>query len=414
MFNELFGISQQLCALDREVMEQCASFFGRADEIRDFNQLKVLDTFIKNRVGAQHLGASTGYGYGDIGRDTLDKIFADIAGAEDALCRAHFMSGTHALTVALFGVLRPGDTLVSVTGQPYDTLSGVIGLSDTNCGSLKDFGVNYRQIDLMGGEPDVDAISGAAPNARVIYIQRSRGYSARRALSCDDIGRIAHAAKSANPDAIVMVDNCYGEFCETTEPTGHGTDLIAGSLIKNPGGGVAPTGGYIAGRRELVELCAHRLTAPGTGREIGSTPSGHRELYLGLYLAPSITAEAVKSSIYASAIFERKGYAVSPAYIEPRRDIITAIDMKDEAGLVALCRAIQSASPIDSYVSPEPWDMPGYDSNIIMASGAFTCGSSIELSCDAPVKPPYTAYLQGGISLAASRLAFLKALQEIQ
>ena len=412
MFDKLFGINEELLEMDKEIVDMCGPFFDAIDKTRDYNQLKVLKAFTENRVGAQHLGTSTGYGYGDAGRDLLDKVFADIAGAEDALCRQQFMSGTHAITVALFGVLRAGDTLLAATGTPYDTLAGVIGLGPQSYGSLKEFGIGYEEVALKpDGEPDLDTIKAKAPAAKAVYIQRSRGYSKRRAFSCADIEAMAAAAKAANPNVIVMVDNCYGEFTEISEPTQHGADLIIGSLIKNPGGAVAETGGYIAGRADLVELCGHRLSVPGTGREIGCSPSGLRSLYLGLYMAPSVTAEALKSSVYSSAMFEKLGYGVSPRYTEPRCDIITTVDMKSEEGLACLCRAIQAASPIDSFAVPEAWDMPGYDSKVIMAAGAFTCGSSIELSCDAPMKPPYTAYIQGGISLAASRYAFLKAAQ---
>lgn len=414
MFGEAFGLAPQLGQLDSRVLSLCGPALARIEDIQQHNQLKVLSAFIQNRVGAQHLAGSTGYGYGDIGRDTLDRVFADAVGAEDALCRIHFMSGTHALAVALFGVLRAGDTLLSVTGTPYDTLAGVIGTADKKEGSLQEFGVAYRQLELKDGLPDLAAIEHEAPRAKVVYIQRSRGYSGRKALSCADIGAVAEAAKKANPDVIVMVDNCYGEFTEKTEPVSHGADLIAGSLIKNPGGGIAETGGYIAGRADLVELCGHRLTAPGTGREIGSAPGGLRNLYLGLYLAASVTAEALKSAVYAAALFEQLGCAVSPRYDEPRTDIITAIELGSEPRLSALCRAIQAHSPVDSFAVPEAWDMPGYDSKVIMAAGAFTCGSSIELSCDAPVKPPYTAYLQGGISFTASRYALLKAAEALQ
>lgn len=414
MFGDIFDLSSEMQQLDSALMAQCRAQFDAIEEIRDHNQLKVLGAFTKNRVGAQHLVGTTGYGYGDIGRDTLDRVFADAVGAQDALCRAHFMSGTHAITVALFGVLRVGDTMLSVTGAPYDTLESVVGTSSGAFGSIREFGIDYRQIDLKGGRPDLGEIARCAPGARVIYIQRSRGYSNRRTLSCADIEAIARAAKSTNPAAIVMVDNCYGEFCEPSEPTQHGADLMAGSLIKNPGGGIAETGGYIAGRADLVELCGHRLTAPGAGREVGCTPGGLRNLYLGLYLAPSITAEALKSMVYASALFEQMGYAVAPHYTEPRSDIITAIELGSEKALLAFCRAIQAHSPVDSFATPEAWDMPGYDSKVIMASGAFTCGSSIELSCDAPVQPPFTVYVQGGISLAASRYALLKAAQELK
>jgi cystathionine beta-lyase family protein involved in aluminum resistance len=323
------------------------------------------------------------------------------------------MSGTHAIAVALFGLLRAGDAMLSATGRPYDTLAGVVGIGGEKYGSLGEFGVEYRQAELRDGAPDLDEIAEKARDVRLVYIQRSRGYLDRRALSCGEIGDIARAARSASPGAAVVVDNCYGEFTEKEEPLAGGADIIVGSLIKNPGGAIAETGGYIAGRGDLVELCGHRLTAPGTGREIGCSPFGLRSLYLGLYMAPFITAEALKSSIYAAALFERLGYGVSPRFDEPRHDIITAVKMGSGGALEALCRAIQASSPVDSRLVPEAWDMPGYDSKVIMAAGAFTGGSSIELSCDAPMKPPYTAYIQGGVSLTASRYAFLRAAAEL-
>ena len=409
-----FGIDKELQALDAELMAMLEPRFRDIDAIRDENQLRVLAAFQQNGVAARHMMGSSGYGYGDDGRDNLDRVMASIMGAEAALCREQFMSGTHALTVALFGLLRAGDTLLAATGRPYDTLGGVIGLSEERYGSLAEYGVRYEEAPFAGDDPDYDRIRELAPRARVVHIQRSRGYSSRRSLSCADIEKIARTVKSANPDAIVFVDNCYGEYCETAEPTMVGADIAVGSLIKNPGGGIAETGGYIAGRAELVELCAHRLTAPGTGGEIGCWPSGHRNTYLGLYLGPSVTAEAVKSSVYASALFERLGYTAAPHWQQPRYDIVTTLGMGSEKGLTALCRGIQAMSPVDSVAVPEAWEMPGYEDKVIMAAGTFTGGSSIELSCDAPIRPPYTAYLQGGLSFTASRAAFLKAAQMLR
>lgn len=415
MLNEIFDLPEWLVQLDSELMRQCAGRFAEIDQIKEHNQLKVLKAFINHRVGAHHLAGSTGYGYGDIGRDLLDKVFADAVGAEDALCRAQFVSGTHAIAVALFGLLRTGDVLLSATGRPYDTLREVIGWGGTGGnGSLKDFGMGYLEAELKDGGPDIERIAGLAPRAQVVLIQRSRGYAARRALSCSDIGAIAAAVRTANPSAVIVVDNCYGEFTEKAEPLAYGTELIVGSLIKNPGGAIAETGGYIAGKSSLVERCAHRLTVPGAGRELGCNPAGLRNLYLGLYMAPAVTAEALKSAVYAAALFERLGYAVSPRWDEPRHDIITAIELGSGEKLTALCRAIQSASPIDSALAPEPWDMPGYSEQVIMAAGAFTGGSSIELSCDAPMAPPYRAYLQGGIALASSRYALLSAAEKLK
>ena len=409
MLFENYGVPREYCELDEKIMERCRDLFSACDKVRDTVQLKVLDSFIKNKVGLQHLGQSTGYGYGDTARDTFDRVFADCVGAEDALCRPHILSGTHALTVALFGLLRAGDTLLAATGRPYDTLQPVIGLTGEGYGSLKEFGVSYDEVPLRDGEPDYEGIAEKAVHADVVHIQRSRGYESRRAFSLDDIQKISDTVRSVNSNAVILVDNCYGEFTDTEEPVLHGADLMAGSLIKNPGGAIAPTGGYIAGRADLVERCAHRLTAPGTGRELGSVPSGMRDFYLGLYFAPHVTSEAKKSSIYAAALFEEIGYTAVPAYDQPRNDIITSIETGSAENLIALCEEIQASSPVDSFAAPVPDDMPGYDDKIIMAAGAFTQGSSIELSCDGPLREPYVAYLQGGISLTASRLAMLRA-----
>ena len=408
---ETYGIPGKYADLDLEVMDACSRVFREIDGIRDFNQLKVLNSFIECRVAARHMSGSTGYGYSDEGRETLDKLFAGIVKAEDALCRIQFMSGTHAITVALFGVLRKGMTMLSVTGEPYDTLRGVLGIKGDKFypGSLRDYGVGYRQIELLESGPDCKTLETAAKDVDLVYIQRSRGYSSRRALRPDEIEIVSKTAKSVNRDIIVAVDNCYGEFTRKTEPLEHGADLIAGSLIKNPGGGIAETGGYIAGKKELVEMCAGRLTVPGVGREIGSNPLGYRNLYLGLYMAPQVTAEAQKSAVYASALFERLGYETSPAFDKDRDDIVTSVKMDSPEKLEILCKALQSASPVDSFATPEAADMPGYRNKVIMASGAFTGGSSIEFSADAVFQAPYYAYIQGGLNLIASRYAFLKA-----
>ena len=410
-----FDLPADLLQKDAAAIADCAGEFAKIDAIRDYNQLKMLAAFTECHVASNHLIGTTGYGYDDAGRDKLDAVFAKVVGAEDALCRSHFLSGTHALTVALFGVLRAGDTLLAVTGRPYDTLAGVIGLSGGNYGSLAEYGVAYRQVDLLsGGEPDFAAIAEGCKTAKVCYIQRSRGYADRPALSLDTIGAIAQVAKAANPAVIVMVDNCYGTFTRTAEPVSVGADLMVGSLIKNAGGGIAPTGGYIAGRQDLVELCGHRLTAPGTGRELGCTMSVMRDLFLGLYYAPGVTAEALKTSIYASRLFELLGYGVTPAYTAERNDIITSIETGSAAALCALCEGIQAGSPVDSFVRPEPYAMPGYESEVVMAAGAFTMGSSIELSCDGPVRAPFTAYLQGGLNFSASRAGILLAANRIR
>lgn len=414
MIENFFDISEELLKIDQEVMEDCSPYFKKINEIRQHNQLKVLKAFIDKRISAQHLVGTTGYGYDDKGRDGLDSLFAQIVGAEDALCRHNFMSGTHTLSVALFGVLRTGDTMLCATGRPYDTLAGVIGLDDSSCGSLKEFGINYIQSDLLkNSAPNLADIAEKSKQAKVCYIQRSRGYATRKALSLETIEEISKAAKAANPNIIVMVDNCYGEFCQKEEPCQHGADLIVGSLIKNPGGGIAPTGGYIAGRHDLVELCGHRLSAPGTGREIGCTMDVLRDMYLGIYYAPMITANAINTSIYASRLFEKIGFATEPSYKEERNDIITSIAAQNPENLIAICQAIQYASPIDSYVTPEPWEMPGYDSKIIMAAGTFTMGASLELSCDAPIREPYTTFMQGGTSFDASRAAVLLSAEKV-
>ncbi|MDL2294419.1 methionine gamma-lyase family protein [Ruminococcaceae bacterium OttesenSCG-928-D13] len=421
MIEQFVDVSPELLALDAEVMAGLAPQLLEIDRTKEYNQLAMLRAFTECGVAANHLQNSTGYGYDSAARDKLEQVFAALTGSEAALFGHGFASGTHTLAVALFGVLRPGDELLCATGRPYDTLHGVIGLSESQNaagppaalggGSLADFGIRYRQLELTAeGAPDLAAITAAAPGARMLYLQRSRGYAARPTLSLGDIEAAAQAARAANPGILVMVDNCYGEFVHTEEPTHRGADLMAGSLIKNPGGGIAPCGGYIAGRADLVDLCAQRLTAPGVGGEVGCVPGDIlRQLWLGLYFAPAVTAEAMKTGAYATALFGRLGYAVSPGPGEVRQDIITAITLGGPEKLVALCRAIQKNSPVDSHLTPEPWPMPGYDCDVIMAAGAFTQGSSIELSCDAPMRPPYTAYLQGSLNFAGGRAAILSA-----
>ena len=414
MFGQFFDISAKAAALDEKIYKICAPYFEKTDEIVRHNQAKTLAAFTACGVSSSHFAGTTGYGYGDRGREVLEQVFAHICGAEAALFRHQFMSGTHTLSVALFALLRPGDELLIVTGTPYDTIHGVIGINGAGAGlgSLADFGVKHSIIELKDGGIDIEAATAAAKNAKVCYIQRSRGYAARKALPPQEIERACAAVKAANPNIIVMVDNCYGEFTRKTEPTQHGADLIAGSLIKNPGGGIAETGGYIAGKAKYVELCAHRLTAPGTGGEIGASGNMLRNMYLGLYFAPHVTGEALKTSIFASCFFTELGLKTSPPYTSERDDIVTAIDTGSAAVLQALCEGVQAASPVDSFLKPEPWDMPGYTDKIIMAAGAFTMGSSIELSCDGPLKPPYTAYMQGGLNLTASRIALMLAAQK--
>ena len=413
-YTGLYEFSPRLLSLADRAEEQCREVFRRIEDIAAYNEGKVLKAFTDHRVSAAHLLGTTGYGYDDMGRDTLDAVFAQAVGAEDALVRHNFVSGTHTLTVALFGVLRTGDTVVSVTGAPYDTMEEVIGLRGEGNGSLKDFGVSYRQVDLLeDGSPDFETISEAAKGAKIVYIQRSRGYSLRESFSVDVIGSMIAAARKGNPDVIAVVDNCYGEFVEKVEPTAVGADLIVGSLIKNPGGGIAKTGGYIAGRKDLVELCSYRLTCVGMGKEVGCTLSESRSMFLGLYFAPSVVASAVKTSVFALSLFDLLGFAVYPSYDAYRTDIIAAIALTNRDRLIAFCQGIQKGSPVDSFVSPEPWDMPGYESEVIMAAGAFTLGASIELSADAPLREPYAVWLQGGLTYNTGKIGILLAAQEM-
>lgn len=414
MIQDFFPVSDELCALDERAREMCREQFARLDEIRDYNQMKVLKAFTDCHIGANHLVGTTGYGYDDEGRDRLDALFARVCGAEAALFRHNFMSGTHTLAVALFGVLRPGDRMVSAVGAPYDTMQSVIGLTPGGKGTLKEWGVVYDEAPLKDDRPDLEAIAEKCRGARMCYIQRSRGYASRPTLSLDEIAAIARTAREAQPDIVVMVDNCYGEFTQKQEPTQVGADLIAGSLIKNPGGGIAPTGGYIAGRADLVELCAHRLTAPGTGAEIGCTMDVLRQLYLGLYYAPGVTCEALKTSVWASCLFELLGCKATPRWTEERNDIITSLELGSPEAMVAFCGGIQAGSPIDSFAAPMPGDMPGYEDQVIMAAGAFTMGSSIELSADGPIREPYTIYLQGGLSFATARAGVLLGAQRMR
>ncbi|MEG1875096.1 MAG: methionine gamma-lyase family protein [Angelakisella sp.] len=411
---DFFTVDPRLVAIAEQAEQQAQVPLAATDRMAEYNGQKVLAAFIDNRISEAHLKGSTGYGYDDRGRDDLDKVYAQIFRAEDALVRHTFVSGTHALATALFGVLRPGDRMISVTGSPYDTLEETIGIRGQGTGSLREFGVEYGQIELLpDGTPDLAAIADSAPGAKMIYIQRSRGYSLRPSLSIAQIGEICTAAKSRNPKVIVMVDNCYGELVEAKEPTQVGADLLAGSLIKNLGGGIAPTGGYIAGRKDLVALCGYRLTCPGMGKEVGCTLDLLRPLYLGLFLAPAVVCSAVKTAIFAAAFYEKLGFGVLPRYDQPRTDIIQSVLCGGSAQLVAFCQGIQQGAPIDSYVSPEPWDMPGYDSKVIMAAGAFTLGASIELSADAPLREPYAAWLQGGLTYPTGKAGVILSAQRL-
>lgn len=409
-----FKIDEKIERASDIALKKASEQFKKIDEITEYNQLKVLSAFINNGVSESHFVSTTGYGYGDRGRETLDKIWAEVFGAEDALVRHNFTCGTHTLATALFGVLRPGDKMLSVTGTPYDTIHNVIGISGSGMGSLKEFGVEYDEVSLKNDRLDYDAIENAVDESvTMVYIQRSRGYELRPSLLIEEIERVVKIAKKKNPSVIVMVDNCYGEFVQKKEPCDVGADLCAGSLIKNAGGGIASTGGYIAGRRDLVEKCAYRLTTPGLGKEVGATLGHNRELYMGLFYAPHTVGEALKSAVYISALFGGFGFKTTPAYDAERGDIVQSLGLENEERLVAFCKGIQSGSPIDSYLSPEPWDMPGYDSKVVMAAGAFTMGSSIELSADAPIREPFYAWIQGGLTFHSAKICAMLAAQQM-
>ena len=412
-----FGISDKTLKLVSEAEESIKEQFKHIENICEINQLRVMKAFADNRVSDSHFVATTGYGYDDLGRDTLDRVYADIMGAEDALVRHNFISGTHTISTALFAVLRPNDILVSITGKPYDTLEEVIGIQgEAGNGSLKDFGVKYVQIDLKhDGTPDLDQIKFTLThmNVKAVTIQRSKGYGWRPTYSAKDIGALIEFVKEISPETICIVDNCYGEFVETEEPTAYGADLIAGSLIKNPGGGLAPTGGYIAGKQKYVELCAYRLTSVGIGKEAGASLGFNRQMYQGLFMAPHVVSQALKAAVLCSAVFEKLGFEVDPKPNEIRHDIIQSIKFGDPDKVTAFCQGIQKGAPVDSFVTPEPWDMPGYSSQVIMAAGAFVQGASIELSADAPIKPPYIAYMQGGLTYESAKLGIMVAADKM-
>lgn len=412
-----FGISDKTLKLVSEAEESIKEQFKHIENICEINQLRVMKAFADNRVSDSHFVATTGYGYDDLGRDTLDRVYADIMGAEDALVRHNFISGTHTISTALFAVLRPNDILVSITGKPYDTLEEVIGIQgEAGNGSLKDFGVKYVQIDLKhDGTPDLEQIKFTLThmNVKAVTIQRSKGYGWRPTYSAKDIGALIEFVKEISPETICIVDNCYGEFVETEEPTAYGADLIAGSLIKNPGGGLAPTGGYIAGKQKYVELCAYRLTSVGIGKEAGASLGFNRQMYQGLFMAPHVVSQALKAAVLCSAVFEKLGFEVNPKPNEIRHDIIQSIKFGDPDKVTAFCQGIQKGAPVDSFVTPEPWDMPGYSSQVIMAAGAFVQGASIELSADAPIKPPYIAYMQGGLTYESAKLGIMVAADKM-
>ncbi len=408
-------ISERVRQLGAQAQNDLREQFERIDAIAEINTQKVLSAFQKHRVAESYFTGTTGYGYDDIGRDKLEEIYAEIFGTEDALVRINFVNGTHTIASALFGALKPGDVLLSAVGAPYDTLLGVIGVVDKGPGSLKDWGVEYRQVDLVDDKPDLEGMAKAAadPKVKVVLIQRSRGYATRASLSVDEIGEMCSVIKAANPNVAILVDNCYGEFVEEKEPTQVGADLVVGSLIKNPGGGLAPTGGYIAGRRDLVEGAAMRLSCPGIGKECGSTLGNNRLLYQGLFMAPHTVAQALKTAAFAARVMELLGYEVEPASDAVRHDIIQMIHMREPEALKKFCRGIQFGAPVDSYVTPEPWDMPGYDSQVIMAAGAFIQGASIELSADAPMREPYTVYLQGGLTYESGKTGVMLAVEQL-
>lgn len=415
MYRE-FGIKEEILELSKEVEKEIQPQFEKIDKIKEFNSLKVLEAFQYCRLSEMHLHSSTGYGIDEIGRNKVEEIYARIFKTEDALVRAQLISGTHALAVTLFGLLRPGDTMLSISGAPYDTLQTTIGISkEESKSSLKTFGVKYEQIELVNDDFDIKTIEErvAKNDIKLIEIQRSKGYSTRKSLTIDKIEKAIRAIRKVNKDVIIMVDNCYGEFVEEREPTEVGADIVVGSLMKNLGAGIATSGAYIAGKKDLIELCAERLTAPGVGKEIGPSLNQNTAFIKGLFFAPSVVASSVKTAVFASKILERLGYKVSPKFDEPRADIVQTIELGDAEKLIKFCQGIQMGSPIDSYVVPEPSDMGGYDDKVIMAAGTFTEGSTIELSCDGPIREPYIAYMQGGLTYEYGKLGILKALSAL-
>ena len=413
IYNQL-GVSDQVLRFGQEVLEGLTDQFRHIDQVAEFNQAKVIAAMQKNRVNATHFNLSTGYGYDDEGRDNLERVYADCFGAEAALVRPQITCGTHALALALGANLLPGDELLSPVGAPYDTLEEVIGIRPSPC-SLKEYGVSYRQVDLLpDGGFDYDGIRAAInEKTRLITIQRSKGYATRPSYSVEEIGKLIAFCKECKPDVLCMVDNCYGEFVETREPTNVGADMVVGSLIKNLGGGLAPTGGYICGRKSCIERCAYRLSAPGLGREVGANLGLLTSFYQGLFLAPTVVSSAVRGAVFAAGCYEKLGFRVVPGSGETRRDIIQAVELGSREAMVAFCKGIQSAAPVDSYVTPEPWAMPGYESEVIMAAGAFVQGASIELSADGPIRPPYAVYFQGGLTWFHAKLGILMSIQKL-
>jgi cystathionine beta-lyase family protein involved in aluminum resistance len=412
---DFYKIDEEIFSLSEEIMKDLNNMFEKIKQVREYNQYKVLKAMQESNLSDIHFNWTTGYGYNDIGREKIEEIYSKVFNTEDAIVRPIIVNGTHALTLCITGLVRPGDEILSVTGKPYDTLEEVIGIRESK-GSLKEFGVTYNQVDFLGnGDVDYEGIKNSINNkTKLVLIQRSKGYSWRKSLTIDDIEKIINTIKSVKPEAIVMVDNCYGEFIEAKEPTDVGADIMAGSLIKNPGGGIALTGGYIVGKKELVELISYRLTSPGIGKECGLTFGTSRTVLQGFFLAPYIVSQALMGAIFCARLFEKVGYSVLPKYDDLRSDIIQCIRLNSDKEVIDFCKGIQSAAPVDSFVKPEPWAMPGYDCDVIMAAGAFIQGSSIELSADAPVKPPYNVYFQGGLTFDHSKLGALKALQNIK
>ncbi len=410
-----FGIDEDIIKLSDEILSACSERFALIDKISEINQLKVLDAFRKNNVSEACLLGTSGYGYGDIGRDTLEKVYATVFKTEDALVRPQITCGTHALSLALSSNLLPGDELLSPVGKPYDTLEEVIGIRDS-VGSLKEYGVTYRQVELLEGDRfDYEGIKNAVnEKTKLVTIQRSKGYQTRKSFSVKEIADLIKFVKEVKPSVKVMVDNCYGEFTDVCEPSEFGADMTVGSLIKNPGGGLAPIGGYIAGSKECIERASYRLTSPGLGREVGASLDVLKSLYQGLFLAPTVTASALKGAVFAAGIYEKLGFDCVPSFNGERNDIIQAVSFHDPQKLIVFCEAIQAASPVDSNVRPEPWDMPGYDSKVIMAAGTFVSGASIELSADGPLREPYAAYFQGGITWPHVKIGILNTVQALK
>lgn len=412
---EQLGIERKVLEFGKEIEGLLSERFAAIDETAEYNQLKVIKAMQDNRVSDIHFAATTGYGYNDLGRDTLEDVYASVFHTESALVRPNLISGTHALHVALSGNLRPGDELLSPVGKPYDTLEEVIGIRES-AGSLKEYGVIYRQVDLLpDGGFDFDGIAAAVgEKTKLVTIQRSKGYATRPTLSVERIGQLIAFIKERKPDVICMVDNCYGEFVERMEPADVGADMMVGSLIKNPGGGLAPIGGYIAGRKDCIDRASYRLTAPGLGREVGASLGLNQSFYQGLFLAPTVVAGALKGAVFAANVYEKLGFSVVPNSTEPRHDIIQAVTFGKPEGVIAFCQGIQAAAPVDSFVTPEPWAMPGYDAPVIMAAGAFVQGASIELSADGPIKPPYAVYFQGGLTWYHAKLGILMSMQKLK